>query len=90
SFVGPTELAYKLPVPGAEPFKLKYVLRDAMGAPLKNTDYAMYLADGSVMTGKTNAQGETQQITTDGPDSVHLMVANDSHEGYYQVSEHDA
>ncbi|MFC3329484.1 DUF2345 domain-containing protein [Xanthomonas fragariae] len=90
SFVGPVEKSYKLPVPGATPYKLKYVLRDYTGEPLKSADYAMYLADGSVVTGKTNAQGETEQVITDGPDSVHLMVSDERHEGYYKVSDGNA
>ncbi|PNR84635.1 hypothetical protein LA05_10750 [Xanthomonas oryzae pv. oryzae] len=90
SFVGPVEKSYKLPVPGATPYKLKYVLRDYTGEPLKSAEYAMYLADGSVVTGKTNAQGETEQVITDGPDSVHLMVSDERHEGYYKVSDGNA
>ncbi len=90
SFVGPAEKSYKLPVPGATPYKLKYVLRDYTGEPLKSAEYAMYLADGSVVTGKTNAQGETEQVITDGPDSVHLMVSDERHEGYYKVSDGNA
>jgi uncharacterized protein (DUF2345 family) len=84
SFVGPAKVDYKLSsLPKPLPHKLKYVVRDYAGNPLKDTEYVLLMADGSIKTGRTNASGETQQVETDGPEKVHLIVDSTEHDGYH-------
>jgi len=83
AFVGPTQLNYPLASPGDVPFKLKYVVRDHQGQPLSNTEYTLVMGDGSTRSGRTNAAGETEELTTLGPETIDLFVGGDLHEGYY-------
>jgi uncharacterized protein (DUF2345 family) len=66
----------------AEPHYLQYVVRDFQGQPLANKPYVLMMADGTFQEGITNAQGQTQQVTTHGPETVNLYVEDPSHQGF--------
>ena len=61
---------------------LRFVARGATGDPLANKPYAMLMADGTLKSGTTDAQGRTEQVVTDRPESVHLYIDDADHEGY--------
>ncbi|MBH1366524.1 DUF2345 domain-containing protein, partial [Stenotrophomonas maltophilia] len=85
-WVGPASVNAPLVLPNpADAYKLKYVLRDFAGQPMPNSPYVLVMPDGSTREGTTNAQGETEQVVTKGPQNIHLFVGDGEtkHEGYY-------
>lgn len=67
----------------AGPHYLRYQATTAQGEPIKGANYVMFGQDGSVLaTGRTDAQGRTQQITTDFAERVQLYLQDDEHQGY--------
>ncbi|GAA5172773.1 type VI secretion system Vgr family protein [Viridibacterium curvum] len=63
---------------------LRYQATTSTGEPIKGASYVMFGPDGSVLaTGKTDAQGRTQQITTDFAQRVHVYLQDDEHQGYH-------
>jgi len=66
---------------------LRFVARGATGDPLANKSYAMLMADGTLKSGTTDAQGRTEQVVTDRPESVHLYIDDADHEGYLMDSQ---
>ncbi len=62
---------------------LKFVARDASGKFLAGKAYVLLMPDGSTRSGKTNAQGETERVVTDGPKSVNVYIDDADHEGFY-------
>ncbi|HSD36565.1 MAG TPA: type VI secretion system tip protein TssI/VgrG [Rhodocyclaceae bacterium] len=68
----------------AGPHYLRYQATTAQGEPIKGANYVMFGQDGSVLaTGRTDAQGRTQQITTDFAQRVQLYLQDDEHQGYH-------
>ena len=61
---------------------LRFVARSVSGDPLANKPYAMLMADGSMRSGTTDAQGRTEQVVTERPEAVHLYIEDADHEGY--------
>ena len=53
------------------------------GKPLSNKPYALLMPDGSVRNGITVAQGRTQQVETNGPQTVNVFLEDADHEGFY-------
>ncbi|EXB48968.1 type VI secretion system Vgr family protein [Acinetobacter sp. 1000160] len=70
----------------SSPCYLTYQVTDSLGEPLKNKNYMMYLADGTVKKGKTNAKGETQRVESAGPQKVNILIDDEDHKGY-QISQ---
>ncbi|MCH7335760.1 type VI secretion system Vgr family protein [Acinetobacter sp. NIPH 2699] len=70
----------------SSPCYLTYQVTDSAGQPLKNKNYVMYLADGTIKHGKTNAKGETEKVETAGPQKVNVLIEDDDHKGY-QISQ---
>ncbi|WP_445114933.1 type VI secretion system Vgr family protein [Acinetobacter sp. WZC-1] len=64
------------------PCYLAYQITDTVGEPLKNKNYAMYMADGTVKKGVTNASGETEKIKTSGPQKANVLMDDEDHQGY--------
>ncbi|MGP9828532.1 DUF2345 domain-containing protein [Psychrobacter sp. AOP1-A1-60] len=77
--VGPT-----LPSLGGSDVKsyLTYVAKDMFGEPIANTEYLLFMEDGTVKSGKTDAQGRTEQIVTDTPEEVGIHIVGEEHEGF--------
>ena len=40
------------------------------------------MEDGTVKSGKTDAQGRTEQVITDTPEEVGIHIVGDEHEGF--------
>ncbi|WP_042110967.1 DUF2345 domain-containing protein, partial [Acinetobacter haemolyticus] len=70
----------------SSPCYLTYQVTDSTGQPLKNKNYVMYLADGTIKRGRTNAKGETEKVETAGPQKVNVLIEDDDHKGY-QISQ---
>lgn len=62
---------------------LRFVAKDSGGMPLANKPYVMLMPDGTTRSGTTDAQGRTEQVVTDGPESVNIYVEDADHEGFY-------
>ena len=77
--VGPT-----LPSLGGSDVKsyLTYVAKDMFGEPIANTEYLLFMEDGTVKSGKTDAQGRTEQVITDTPEEVGIHIVGEEHEGF--------
>ena len=68
---------------------LTYVAKDMFGEPIANTEYLLFMEDGTVKSGKTNAQGRTEQVITDTPEEVGIHIVGDEHEGFALSFEDD-
>ncbi|MBE0407710.1 DUF2345 domain-containing protein, partial [Psychrobacter sp. FME6] len=68
---------------------LTYVAKDAFGEPIANTEYLLFMEDGTVKSGKTDSQGRTEQIVTDTPEEVGIHIVGDEHEGFELSFEDD-
>ncbi|MCW7538457.1 type VI secretion system tip protein VgrG [Aquabacterium sp. A7-Y] len=90
SFQGPgRETFTPAGMPQAQPHELRYVATDAQGLPLKNVPYALILPNGEIRSGRTNARGETEKVTTDGPQGVEVYLEDGDHEGFHLLSSED-
>ena len=61
---------------------LTYVAKDMLGEPIANTDYLLFMADGTVKSGKTDAQGRTEQIVTETPEEVGIQIVGEEYEEF--------
>ncbi|WP_172953134.1 DUF2345 domain-containing protein, partial [Psychrobacter sp. L7] len=84
SLVGGANITPTLPSLGGSEIKsyLTYVAKDTFGEPIANTEYLLFMDDGTVKKGKTDAQGRTEQIVTDTPEEVGIHIIGDEHEGF--------
>ena len=68
---------------------LTYVAKDMFGEPIANTEYLLFMEDGTVKSGKTDAQGRTEQVITDTPEEVGIHIVGDEHKGFTLSFEDD-
>ena len=82
--VAGTNITPTLPSLGGSEVKsyLNYVAKDMFGEPIANTEYLLFMEDGTVKSGKTDAQGRTEQVITDTPEEVGIHIVGDEHEGF--------
>jgi type VI secretion system secreted protein VgrG len=63
---------------------LRYVARDASGQPLANRPYALLMADGTRKSGTTDARGRTEQLITERPEGLQLLI-DDTEDGGFLI-----
>lgn len=82
--VAGTNITPTLPSLGGSEVKsyLTYIAKDMFGEPIANTEYLLFMEDGTVKSGKTDAQGRTEQVITDTPEEVGIHIVGDEHEGF--------
>ena len=66
---------------------MRFVARDALGKPLANKPYVLLMKDGTTRSGTTGAMGQTEQLVTDGPQSVNVYIEDFDHEGFHLTTE---
>ena len=54
----------------------QFLLKDAMGKPLRNTPYTARLSSGATVQGITDSAGFTNRIYADSPQKIELFLGN--------------
>jgi uncharacterized protein (DUF2345 family) len=78
-FTGPASAQFELPVMPqlSHQFGQRFKLKDALGTPLADQAYTIYVADRQEIKGRTDSRGMTAYVGTENPETTYIIFDRD-------------